>query len=540
MLKNIVLASVLLFLLGIASCGTSEPEFDLSLVFYEWESHEENITDLAPSVHTPDSVWQHLRYYERDPERRHDADISPFYGETLTILVDHMWYNRHRMRTMADNFIRMHPGVNIEFVMMRAIRDMFDSRYNDYEDLICLLRAGTAPILIQTRTTQTREIVREGLIQYHRRLMNAEMAGFFANWLPVMENHPGFEPSEWNMNVLNASRIHGELFQFPAFQQPLLVTANRNIPGLAQTFEAKDTVSVSELIDLYNWHGGFGAGDYFINSLLHWFISERLFPDFFNSNDGTAAFDTEEFKELLRDLYFSVNFHDDMNFEINHIVSHWLFVEDRLFRENFFFRTLHDGFGRFESFSFLEYEAYFVNPLPVVSNDGRLKIHTHWAFESYSWILNTHDPILQALAADFLLFMAGVFGGGVDYRNSPFSAHTSGWGIYGIPARLSDTTNFEMLVERRLQHLYANDRRIPGTASRWREGYCPRVAAETIEAFVNRLGNMEMVNDAHSECLTIILTEEASHFASGTISAEETSRRLQERVTAHFLEWNRR
>ena len=532
----VVLTSVLVLLLIITSCGTPEPEFDLSLVFYEWESYEENITDLIPTEQIPGFDWDSLRDYQRDPERRHVADVSPFYGETLTVLVDHSWFGRHRIRAMADNFIRMHPGVNIEFIMLHDIRDKFESRYNDYVDIMCLLRNETAPVLIQTSATWTVEETELGTI-VNPKFMNTELRSFFADWLPVMANHPGFDPSEWNMNVLNASRIHGELFNFPAYQQIRFETANRNIPGLAQTFGVKDAITVNELVELYAWHGGFGAGEYLSNLTMLQYLVAYVFPNFFNTSDGTVAFYSEEFIELMQYLYYHVNFTDGVYVTIDHNFNCWHFVMDELLSDNFFFKTLHDGFFRYEAFLFTRYDAYFINPLPVVTNDGRLIANTGWWDSTYSWILNTHDPVLQALAADFLLFMAGVFGGGVDYRNSPFYAQSASWGIFGIPARLGGTANFETVVERHWRW-FENDHRIPSWARLWREGYSPEVAAERIVALISRLGEMEMVRNFHSEYLTTILWEEASYFANGTSTAEQTAQRLQERVTAQLNEWN--
>ena len=368
-LKDVVASLALLPFLVVVSCGFSEPEFDLSKVFYGLDVDGENITDLIPTVHIPNPIWEQLRYYERESERRHYADVSPFYGETLTILIEWHLFDQDRMRMMVDNFMRMHPGVNIKFTFQDEIQGLFNSRFNDYEDTLCLLRAGTAPILMQTISTFIR-----GDNWRIRLLMNTEMRDFFADWLPVMDNHPGFCTDEWNMHVLNASRIHGELFEFPAFQNIRFITANRSIPVLSQMFGNKDTITVSELVDLYALHSGYVNGYYFINSFILWYIIDYVLPNFFDACDGNVMFDTEEFIDLLLELFYNVNFFDDLHIDIDHNVTIRDFVWDEILRENCFFRILSDGFGRFESFSFTGYDAYFINPLPVVTNDGRLKV----------------------------------------------------------------------------------------------------------------------------------------------------------------------
>ena len=528
MYKKIALTSVLLLLLFAVSCGESEPEFDLSLLFYELEGDWGHLTDLIPlerDYDLPEFDWEQLRDYERDADRRHIADVSPFYGETLTILVDHDWFSRHRLRIMADSFVRMHPGVNVEFTFLHDLQRLFDSPYNDYEDIMCLLRAGDAPLLMQTSSTGLR-----------RSFMNTEKRGFFADWLPVMANHPDFDTDDWNMNVINASRIHGELFVFPAFQNVQLIAANRGVPGLAQMFEVKESISASELLYLYDMHRGFDAGAYITNEFIAWYIRSYVLPNFIDIHNGTVVFDTEEFIELLQNLYFNVYFLEEWNIVIDHNRYNFNFELDRILRENFFFRTLR-SFDYFETFSFTRYDAYFINPLPFVTDDGRLKAFSSWLGYMYSWILNTHDPVSQALAAEFLLYMANIFG---DNNHSPFYDPAGMWSLMGIPAKLSAAERFASEVERHWRRRSNFDDRLPHSARQWREGYCHETAAEEMEAIIYRLRNMEMVKVEYTEYLNTILWEETLYFVDGTRTAEQTARRLQDRVTAYFLEWNRR
>ena len=523
MFKKIILASILLFLLAITSCGTSEPEFDLSLVFYEMDGDWEQVADLVPTVHTPGFDWELLRYYERDADRRHIADVSPFYGETLTVLVDHDWFSRHRMRVMSDNFMRMHPGVNIEFTFLHEIQRQFDSPFDDYEDIMCLLRAQTAPILMQTWSAGLRGS-----------FMNTEKRGFFADWLPIMTNHPDFDTDEWNMNVLYASRIHGELFTFPTFQYVPLVAANRSVPGLAQIFEIKESISASEILDLYIMHGGFETGANIISQYMAWYIHHYVLPNFFNTHDGTIAFYTQEFIELLQNLYYNVNFIEEWNIEIDQNRHNFNFELDRIFGENSFFHHISDSFDNFDAFSFTRHDAYFINPLPFVTGDGRLIVFPLWFSDMNSWILNTHDPISQALAADFILYMANVFGNNI---YSPFYDPAGTWSLWGIPAKLSAAEDFASEVER--QWVRRNrDFRLPPAARQWRDGYCHETAAETLGDLKYRLGSMEMVKVVHTEYLDTILWEETFYFVDGTRTAEQTAVRLQNRVMAYFSEWN--
>ena len=524
-MQKMIIAVLFILVVGV-SCSSQEPEFDLSLVFYDPDGDWGYLTDFTSTEHShefPGFDWDLLRDYERDADRRHIADASPFNGETLTILVDHDWFSRHGMRTMADSFMRMHPGVNVEFTFLHELQRLFDSPYNDYEDIMCLQRAGDMPILMQTWST--------GLLGS---FMNTEKRGFFADWLPVMANHPDFDTDDWNMNVLNASRIHGELFVFPTFQHIGFIAANRSVPGLANMFEVKESISVSELVDLYDMHKGFDARAYITHEPTTWYIREYVMPSFFDIHDGTVAFDTEEFIEILQNLYYYVYFLEEWNIDIDQIRYNLSFELDRILRENFFYRTIW-GFDNFEIFSLTRYDPYFINPLPLVTNDGRLKVFRNFFGYTYSWILNTHNPISQALAADFLLYMANVFGNNIF---SPFYDSSGSWSLLGIPAKLSAA---ERLTDEVGRHWWrrGHDRRLPYSARQWRDGFCNETAAEAIEAIMYRLRSMEMVKVEYTEYLNTILWEETLYFVDGTRTAEQTARRLQDRVTTYFLEWNR-
>ena len=171
----------------------------------------------------------------------------------------------------------------------------------------------------------------------------------------------------------------------------------------------------------------------------------------------------------------------------------------------------------------IDYEPYFINPLPIVTEDGVLKVLP--AFTDYSWILGTNDPVYQALAAEFLLFMAGVFGQGVDSRNSPFYAYATfnSWGLHGIPTRLNGFTHSEGVLGRHFRRIY-----LPQDAS-WR--YDEARAFETMDELIIHFGNMEMRrHNVHPRSLRAIIIEELTDFQEGVLTARETAQRLQGRM----------
>ena len=130
------------------------------------------------------------------------------------------------------------------------------------------------------------------------------------------------------------------MFVFPAFQHVRLVTANRSVPGLMQMFELKETISLSELVYLYTWYGGFDSGDYFVNLFMSWYIHSYVLPDFFCVEDGTVAFDTEEFISLLNYLYYNVNFYDGWSTVFDNSLNTYYFELDRILTAGNIFHTV--------------------------------------------------------------------------------------------------------------------------------------------------------------------------------------------------------
>lgn len=441
--------------------------------------------------------WWLLEDFERNSLLRDGYEVSPFYGETLLILVSRDWSNQHNLGLLASGFERMHPGVTVQFIFEDAVGiDAYNT--DEIDALVAEMMYEYAPILIQAST-----------VMYP----NLEHFGLFADWLPVLEMHPGFNEVDWNMNVLSASLINGELIGFPTFQPVFFATANRNVPGLASRFLFRDGITIHELMDLYDEFWGYGAGYAFWELDITWTFIYYLLHDFFCYVTGRVEFDSEEFILLLERMRYSVAM---LDIEIFAAIQNQFDVDEEMSGLSFF--RWNQAFWSLEMLSIFENEPYFINPLPIVTRDGALT--SIIGNGRYTWVLGSQDPVSQALAADFLLYMAGVFGMGVDSRNSPFYAHRGIWGWFGVPARVGAYAHAEYLITR-FQWWF------PQAVLRYDIDY----AVSRVMEYVQLLEGMEIRRHGVMPfSLFEYVMEELQEFAQGTVSARETSMRLQTRA----------
>ena len=296
--KLSVIFIVLLLLVTTAACSSQEDEFDLSLVFGNIERGNGHNRDTADSPAVMFD-WLLLDNFNRNVLMRPERVVSPFYGETLTILVERDWHMRYRLAQMAESFKLMHPGVNVEFVFADEIGgDGIETAY--FDDLMDIIFTDHAPVLIQGSTVR---------YPFH------EHNDFFADWMPILARHSGFDENEWNMNVLSASLINNELIAFPASQNIRFFSANRTISGLAELFYMRDGITMNELLDLYISFEAQNDGF----SIAHGFLSSYIIifhlHEFFDYGNRRVEFYSEEFIELLERLFFEVSLLDFIPFQ---------------------------------------------------------------------------------------------------------------------------------------------------------------------------------------------------------------------------------
>ena len=403
---------------------------------------------------------------------------------------------RHGLVHMGRNFERMHPGVSVELVFRE---DFYD---NDFHDLMDELMTEYAPALIQASIVN---------YPFH------EHSNYFADWMPVLANHPRFDENDWNMNVLLASLINNELIAFPAFQVVYLMTANQNIPELVNLVRFRDSITMNELVDLYVNITGHDMGYSFLHfGTPGYNIAEHIIifhlQDYFVYETGKANFYTEEFISLLETMFFitpdPIVWHDARIHPTGR-TRQGVFIE--LGYEHLLITN--NGVLRAE-----------LSSLPVLRriNEVVLRAESDSPFQN-NWILSTHDPVSQALAAEFLLYMAGIFGHGVHAGNSPFHISNSGTGyFYWVPFPLDESTRFfdftNSKVASRKQHVFH-----PGFQN---------AAACTTEEWI---GSMEIIrHNIMPQSVLDMIREDLNVFSQGYISARETARRLQLGIESAF------
>ena len=510
-MKKLCVTAVAVFVLLMgAACSSPEEEFDLTLVFgnheSEGEAEEEEYEEPAVPVDiftgygfTGDGFdWRLLYGFDRSVMLRSDTVVSPFYGETLTILIDRGWHGNRNMRARVSGFERIHPGARVEFVF----RDELD--YDCFHDLMDGLMNGYAPAIIQASTVG---------YPFH------EHADYFADWMPVLANHPDFNEDDWNMNVLSASFINGELIAFPAFQLFHMVAANKNIGDLVGLFEWKDGITIDELLSMYVNRTAVQPGLVIFNSYTSQYMPRQILfhlHNFFDFGTGKVAFDTDEFVDLLMILQYEVYM---TGFEPVTGGNRWE-VDAAL--GGVYFSRLNWGINPI-AFDIHQHESRFANPLPVLTNDGALRIESSSAFSaSYSWILSASEPVQQAMAAEFLLYWAGVFG--LDPANSPFYARNSDWVLVGIPAKQNGYAGLDRIVSMYHQALRRQ-------SQDWRDGVDTAYVSDMLGGMLADLAQMEMRrHNVMPMSLLSLIQEEISNFQQGIFSARDTALRLQARV----------
>ena len=348
---------------------------------------------------------------------------SPFYGQTLTIFVESAWQGRYRLASILRAFRVRHPGVNV------VLLSEFDV---DLKMLRNMIYYGVAP-----------DIMQASMFRYP----NLENPGMFSDWWPAVESHPMFLPDVWNMNTLEASKIDGRLVAFPAAKSFFLVAANRNFPFLVDYFAGREYITVSELRTLYEEHGGSGTGLRPYGVALIEYLELFELHNFFDYSERRVEFDTERFVSLITDRYAFL-FGLPLN-PVDGPVYSWQ-DSTRQTSQRFMF-SFHRGMSVhiFGTLELLAFEPYFSHLLPLATDDGRLLVYTPthtWLYlPDYAWLLGANDPFQQALAAEFLMFMAGVYGfcRSVPGVVSPFTWHQSSWMGRGIPSRFGAEQNFE-------------------------------------------------------------------------------------------------
>jgi len=301
---------------------------------------------------------------------------DPFYRETLTIAVFNL---AGRIEGFAERFERMHPGTSIEVMEFECI----DSAR---EQISLETMAGNPPNLVAGY-----------LVDY----LNPMAAANFIDWLPIMYADPYFNEDDWFMGVFDALTHNGRLLGFPVSYDLSVGNSfylvNSTVPGLAQEFAGRQTVSTNDLIEISE---RFETGMYMDRNfdVLQAVIDN--IDNFLDFETRRVQFDNPEFINLItnaRQLTSPSRHFGEVQF------FNWIETGNRQAVADMSRRYLFRRFSTmdFDNFGVFEEEMLFINPLPYTNDMGELLI---WPDLTFALSSNT-THVQQAMAMEFLRFL---------------------------------------------------------------------------------------------------------------------------------------
>ena len=438
------------------------------------------------------------------PENQDEA--SPFYGERLTILtLDQATLNA--MRGTASLLMRDNPGAEVELAFMDGEPDDVRERLN------VQLMAGAAPMLIQSIITE------------YPSLRNRN---FFVDWLPLMEAHPGFREEEWFMHIFRGLAIDGALYGFTNSISYHYVVANNRVPGLVDALYGRGTLSLNEMLAIFNEKNDPQNPMYMMNMFnpLNAFLVFFGMKNFFDYDAEFVNFNNQDFMDFMENALAVSNLNPDMN-----LISLSQFGNkdfDQMLSYFYFFRPIWPG--QLEYLGAFSDEMPFSVPLLLSDDDGNVIINSQ---NHMSWLLNSGTtPTERALAMEFMLAFAAVDADERATHASPF--YLSGqWTLF-----TSHPTKriFEAPITRHrfaglfVSSIYSGFTRVDGKSLYETMNIIyPQIAA---------VGEMPMTRGFHaSSAATDAISELImEHQLHGTLSLHELARDLQNRVALILLE----
>jgi len=320
---------------------------------------------------------------------RYFEDRELFQGETLTIST--FWpltSTRHRsIDEHARRYMTANPGVNIE--VSYPGRDVAGwvnpQRY--HEQLSIQILAGTAPVLIDTGGN---------LFSWADPRVNR----MFADWFSVMYQDPDFNEEDFYMNALNAlaSRSNGRLVIYPLGFEYTPIFVNSTVPGLAESMEGRNTVTMTDLHQAYH---DFAPDTHFslITDYNLRFAVMGNIENFLDIENRTVNFNNQEFIQFITEARNIGTNQHSTEFR-GGFWGAWVSREEQEILSRLFLFYSGSPLSNHQMVNITR-ELPFVNILPLANDNGEIQISTDLAFA-----LNAGaTPAQQALAWDFIKSM---------------------------------------------------------------------------------------------------------------------------------------
>ena len=423
------------------------------------------------------------------PEIEHfvNPDESFFVGETLTIAVGY----KDMLQSFAARYMRENPGVTIEIISLEEDIESDESWGSFREQMGTQLMAGSGPILIDAMLVDP---------------LDPRSSGYFADWFPVMRADPDFVESDWFMSVFHAVSVNDKLLSFPTSFSCEMVVANKIIPGLTEALAERESVMVSELVELQRSISTEGQYLFEPSNNIGRIVIWHYLSDFLDFKNGFVDFNNARFIELLNSHKSIID--RDKTVILGDVVSP---DDEALVGENYpFIFQLATQWQYFLDFE----ESLFTELTPIVNKRGELVMIP---FESY--VLNTNSTNAeQSLAWDFLKFIS-------DADNNR---------LYSMGFQPTNRGQHRSNVERFLPQYI--DEWIVGQFM-WQLNSPVEDMVEEAIARMSLYAEMPMYNAlALPDTIYEVLLNAMIDFDDGLVSAEETAANLQNQVELIMME----
>lgn len=414
-----------------------------------------------------------------------EMERSEFYGETLTIAT----FSDLLIRDIVRLYMLENPGVTIEVI------ELMDEDFREARERIGVeLMAGTGPVLLNTIFVDN---------------YDPRIGDFLVDWFTIMAADPYFNEEDWFMNVFHAVAVNGQLNAFPVLFAHEIVMANSTIPGLREALADRDTVSILELMEIYQEYRG--QWPHFLSENYDVAVAMFTYLDrFLDIEAGIVDFDNQAFIDFITRAREITSPDKAFGYTFSTIpISPDL---ERELSERYFFITtmsvLYQYHLNFET------ELLFTDLTPLTNDEGELIIDP-WQ----SFALNAlATPTEQALAWDFIRFMT-------DARN--YGGGAVSWVNMSSPNR----ELFLLGVEHNLIGFRDHFERYGWRLTHEEEAFAD-VAAQMV-AFAE----LPMVNARRTPHVIFdIIFEALELFHDGLVSAQQTAADLQSRITLVLME----
>ena len=354
---------------------------------------------------------------------------NPFYGESISIAV---LYSTPELRQFARIFTSQNPGSNIELVPLAGPGDGLLGMNADFDllrdRLAVQIMAGQGPTVMDAR------------------FVNFRNRAFFACWLPLIDAHPRFNDDEWFMHVFCALTENGELLVFPEFIDFHYVAGNIHLPELQRDMAGMETVTVSELVQLYNRHGEADSGYSLLRSDNVIWSNVWFSDEFVDFGTGFVDFMNPGFVGLLEDAFRIMKPVPD---------SVWAEIARTGSSLGFYLKTNYFMFDIAVPLNPLPHGVVdgnlgFAEPMLLVNDEGEMIVST-WPAAQGRWVLSTGaTSTQQAMALEFIRLTQDTS------IHEVLNVHRNSWMHWQVSMPLS-RARFDYHVERRLNLFLQNE-----------------------------------------------------------------------------------